>query len=123
MLDLEELFKKRPFIYLINGDYYAFGCGVCSSCNRYGNYVTLPRRYENYLAIKNEEVSSKEAWDVYRKLVSIADGVKDREDVHIGLVQKFQELELDEESCLELEKQLSDMVDFFQRNRLADYYR
>ena len=27
MLDLEELFKKRPFIYLINGDYYAFGCG------------------------------------------------------------------------------------------------
>lgn len=75
------------------------------------------------MAIKNEEVSSKEAWDVYRKLVSIADGVKDREDVHIGLVQKFQELELDDESCLELEKQLSDMVDFFQRNRLADYYR
>lgn len=122
MLDLEKLFKKRPFIYLINGDYYAMGCGVCSLCNKYGKYVTLPKRYKNYLAIKNEKVSSEDAWDIYRKLVSIADRVKDMEDPG-DLEKKFQELEFDKESCIELEKQISDMVDFFQRNRLTDYYK
>ena len=30
MLNLKELFKKRPFIYYIDGEYYALGAGVCS---------------------------------------------------------------------------------------------
>lgn len=49
MLNLKELFKKRPFIYYIDGEYYALGAGVCSCCCSKGTYLTLPKKYEDYL--------------------------------------------------------------------------
>ena len=51
MLNLKELFKKRPFIYYIDGEYYALGAGVCSCCCSKGTYLTLPKKYEDYLKI------------------------------------------------------------------------
>ena len=49
MLNLEELFNKRPFIYLVNDVYYAFGIGVCARCDKSVKYLTLPSKYKKYL--------------------------------------------------------------------------
>lgn len=122
VLDLEELFKKRPFIYYIDGEYYAFGMGVCAKCNKKVNYVTLPTRYENYVLVKAKDISQRDAWNIYRKLVSVADNVKDGEK-HTNLQQKFEEMGFTNEERDEIEKQLSDLVEFFVKYRLVDYYR
>ena len=120
MLNLKELFKKRPFIYYIDGEYYALGAGVCSCCCSKGTYLTLPKKYEDYLKIKNRSVDSDEAWEVYRKLSSIADMIKSREE-NVNPEQKFKELGFNEKNCDELENQLQEMVEFFERNYLLNY--
>ena len=117
MLNLKELFKKRPFIYYIDGEYYALGAGVCSCCCSKGTYLTLPKKYEDYLKIKNRSVDSDEAWEVYRKLSSIADMIKSGEE-NVNPEQKFKELGFNEKNCDELENQLKEMVEFFERNYL-----
>lgn len=122
VLNLEELFKKRPFIYYIDGEYYAFGMGVCAKCNEKVNYVTLPTRYENYVSVKAKDISQREAWNIYRKLVSVADNVKDREK-YTNLPQKFEELGFTNEERDEIEEQLSDLIEFFVKYRLVDFYR
>lgn len=122
MLNLEELFKKRPFIYFIDGEYYAFGMGVCAKCNRRVNYVTLPTRYENYISVKNKDISQRDAWNIYRKLVSVADNVKAGEE-HTNLHQKFEEIGFTNEERDEVEKQLLDLVEFFVKYHLVDFYR
>lgn len=87
MLDLEELFNKRPFIYLVNDVYYAFGVGVCARCDN--NFITLPLRYQRYVeSFEMDDISQKEAWEIYRKLVSVADAVKSNEE-HMHLIEQF----------------------------------
>jgi hypothetical protein len=122
MLNLEELFKKRPFIYYIGGDYYAFGSGVCAKCNNNGKrYPTLPGKYENYVTVKDKDISQKEAWEIYHKLWFVADAVKDDEN-NYNLKEQFENLQFTEKEKEEVERQLSELVDFFRRNHLVDYY-
>lgn len=123
MLDLDELFKKRPFIYCIDGTYYAFGTGVCSRCDNDGNYVTLPKRYQNYSeALKANNISQKEAWDVYKKLVSVADAVKTNEE-HIHLMDQFDKLNFSATDKTEIENQLKNLVKFFKQHELGEFYK
>ena len=122
MLNLEELFKKRPFVYLVNDVYYAFGTGVCARCDKGGTYVTLPSRYQNYLdAQSNDSISQGDAWDIYRKLVSVADAVKESEE-HIHLPEKFEKLNFSNAEKEEIEIQVKKLVAFFRKHDLADFY-
>lgn len=77
-------------------------------------------KYEDYLKIKNRSVDSDEAWEVYRKLSSIADMIKSGEE-NVNPEQKFKELGFNEKNCDELENQLQEMVEFFERNYLLNY--
>ena len=89
MLEVEKLFNKQPFIYFVDGIYYAFGVGVCARCDKYEGYVTLPLKYQRYAdALKNEKITQEEATEIYRKLRFIANGVKDKEE-HFNLTEKF----------------------------------
>lgn len=123
MLDLEELFKKRPFVYLVNDIYYAFGTGVCARCDKEATYLTLPSRYQDYISAQSEDcISQKEAWDIYRRLVSVADAVKDGED-HIHLENQFKKLDFTDEDKNKIEQQLRNLVEFFKKHSLADFYK
>lgn len=123
MLDLEELFKKRPFIYYVNDVYYAFGTGVCARCDKNGTYVTLPSRYQNYLdAVKDDSISQSDAWDIYRKLVSVADSVKDGGD-HIHLLELFEKMNFSNTEKTTIEIQLKQLVEFFRKHDLVEFYK
>ena len=46
MDNIDKIFGQHPFIYHINGKYYAFGAGVCAECD--GNSALLERRYKDF---------------------------------------------------------------------------
>ena len=60
MLNLEVLFNKRPFIYLVNDVYYAFGTGVCARCDKRAKYLTLHSKYQKYLWYKRRSYFNKQ---------------------------------------------------------------
>ena len=72
---IEKLFKQHPFIYLIGGKYYAFGSYVCSECDM--RSVTLESRYKEYEDSINENLSTKEAWSIFHRLIFKAECVRD----------------------------------------------
>lgn len=116
MLNLEELFNKRPFIYLVNNVYYAFGTGVCARCDKSVKYLTLSSKYKKYLLAQSDieiMLTKNQAWDIYRKLANIADSVKTSEEQHTHLLDKFEELKFTNSEKEEIENQLNKMVPFF----------
>ena len=120
MLDLEGLFKKRPFIYRINDAYYAFGAGVCAKCDE--GHVTLSLRYQKYADLKdNDRLTQNEAMEIYHKLESVAGMVRDKEEKeHVHLQEKFKKLRFSASDEQEIDRQLKDMVTFFQKYNLAN---
>lgn len=119
MLDLEELFKKRPFIYRINDVYYAFGAGVCAKCDE--EYVTLPVRYQNYVDSKDNDMLTRDkAMKLYHELEFVAEMVRDKEEEHVRLQEKFTKLKFSVSDEQEIDCQLKGMVAFFQKYNLAN---
>lgn len=72
---IEKLFKQYPFIYFIGGKYYAFGSYVCSECDM--RSVTLESRYKEFEDSIKEELTQKEAWKIFHKLIFKAECVRD----------------------------------------------
>lgn len=122
MLNIDELFGKRPFIYFISGEFYAFGTGVCARCNLNGTYVTLPTRYTTYIEAKRIKISDADAWNAYRRLVSVAEAVKNDVE-HTQLTAKFEKMGFTVEEKEEINIQLRDMVKFFKEHNLVEYYK
>lgn len=118
MLELDKLFAKKPFVYFINGEYYAFGFGVCAKCSRSGKVC---RYYTEYLECKdNKNITSSEAWKVYRKVETIAETVKS-EDGYSVLEKKFRNFNFTKENFDEIERQLLDITKYFRDNHLIEY--
>ena len=124
MLDLEKLFKMRPFVYYIRDDYYAFGDGVCTKCNnKYGNPATLLNRFNRYIeALKSENISKNDAWEVYRKVNSVAEN-KRQHELQIHAKEDFDKFEFTNDEKDEIQRQLEQVVKFFVDNHLSDYFR
>lgn len=125
MLNLEVLFNKRPFIYLVNDVYYAFGTGVCARCDKRVKYLTLHSKYQKYLRAQSDKeimLARRQAWDIYRRLVNIADSVKTSEEQYTHLSDIFEEFKFTNAEKEEIENQLNKMVTFFKRYSLVDYY-
>lgn len=119
MEDMRELFRKIPFIYRIQGEYYAFGSGVCEKCYKSEMLVT---RYEDYLKIMDEDVEDEDAWLPFLRVFFVANNAKGREPDE-NAYQKFSELGFDEESLLELQRQMDDMVDYFRKHHMLHSFR
>ena len=73
---MNKLFKQHPFIYKISGKYYAFGNRVCSECTL--NTPTLDLRFDRYCDACVENVTQGEARDIFAKVKSVAELVRDR---------------------------------------------
>lgn len=65
-------------------------------------------------------LTKKQAWDIYRRLVHIADLVKTSEEQHTHLSDKFEEFKFTNSEKEEIENQLNKMVTFFKRYSLVD---
>lgn len=123
MLDLEKLFKIRPFVFCVRGDYFAFGSGVCMRCNnQQRNPIMLPLRYEKYQdALKQVNITQKDAWDAYRRVNAIAENNQSLDD-YPHLQEKFEQLHFSDEEKESIQQQLDQVVTFFRKNHLCDYY-
>ena len=112
---IEKLFKQHPFIYYINGKYYAFGVNACAECSY--DAISLKNRYDAYLKVLEDGLMTDVAWDVFegRKLEAkfIAD--------HDNNSKKFEDFKFNQEEMKILEKQIEDYVKFFSKNNLHKY--
>lgn len=121
-----ELFKKRPFIYLVDGKYYAFGEGVCAKIpytvdNKLNNPITLPDVYNNYLEILDDSnANSSDKWQIYYKLNEYAETIK----TNIGHKQvkeeDFNSFNFTENDLLSIQKQLNTMVKMIKDNDFGE---
>lgn len=123
MLDLEKLFKIRPFVFYVRGDYFAFGSGVCMRYNnQQRNPIMLPLRYEKYQdALKHVNITQKDAWDAYRRVNAIAENNQSIDD-YPHLQKKFEQLQFSDEEKESIQQQLDQVETFFRKNHLCDYY-
>lgn len=121
-LNLDELFKKYPFIYKIKGRYYAFGEGICSCYSHDPECSTISSAYYNYESQWDKEISDWDAFLIYKKVVSNAEALGESEhDDHFHLKEKFAKMDFDENDIKEIEKQYNRMIDFFTKHRLGGY--
>lgn len=121
MLNLEKLFKNRPFIYLINDVYYAFGTNVCTKCEKEGRYMLLSSKYQSYIdAQKDDSISQKDAWEIYRKLTFDAELVAHNAE-HTHLFEQFEEMNFSNADKSEIESQLKNLMVFFEKYHLETF--
>lgn len=121
-----ELFKKRPFIYLVDGRYYAFGEGVCAKIpytvdNKSINPITLPDVYNNYLEILNDNANSFDKWQIYYKLNGYAETVMTNIGHKKVKEKDFNSFKFTENDLLSIQKQLNTMVKMFKDNDFVEY--
>lgn len=118
---IEKLFKKIPFIYYVNGDYYALGSLTCKRCGE--KYVTLPVHYKRFIDNLDEELTQLEAWKLFHKVEMDADFVREMEGKCIKPEEEFLKFEFSEEEVKEIDAQLERWVDFFKKYNLKEYTR
>lgn len=118
-MGVERVFRKYPFVYLINDTYYAFGQGVCAPIS--SNLDVLSQYYNNYVLRKNNsDLSNDEAQKIYRALKKIAEKEKNPLSLELSdmLIEKFERLELSDNEIQELEAQIDSFEIFFKNNNI-----
>ncbi|MBR5598106.1 MAG: hypothetical protein IKW30_11970 [Lachnospiraceae bacterium] len=116
---IEKLFKQYPFIYFINGEYYALGTGVCAKVNL--GSITLKARYERYISALNERITDQEAWKIFHKLIMEADFVKEKEKMYGCERDVFKELNFTETELSELEVQVQQYIEFWKKYNIKNF--
>lgn len=117
---IEKLFKQHPFIYKIDGKYYAFGNNVCSKCNN--RSVSLEAKYNTYVQNSGKQPESLEAWKIFHALMFEAEIIRDKNMI-CDCLEEFARIGFDEQNIKELEQQIDRYIDFFQRNHLVQYVK
>ena len=116
---IEKLFKQYPFIYHIGERYYAFGSGVCTECGT--SSLSLERSYKTFEENLNLNLTQKEAWNVFHKLVFEAENVREK----CGFCDKPQteilKFSFDEKEMNELKSQIERYIDYWQKYSLKDF--
>lgn len=116
---IQKLFKQHPFIYRINGHYYAFGTGVCIELDE--RFVTLKSRYERYLLAMDKDMNRLDAWQIFHKLMAIADNAKSEHGYEGNELIKFQNFNFTSDEIDELKTQVEQYITYFRKHRLQDY--
>lgn len=121
-IDLEELFKKRPFVYSVGDDYYVFGAGVCKKYGGSTNKtITLPYRYQKYYeALDEQNLSQGEAWKAYHGVLCVANEEFEKDD-HTDLNKTFDDFGFTEIEKTKIQEQLEQSVHFFKKYKLVDF--
>ena len=118
-MEVQRLFVRTPFIYLISGKYYALGYKTCMLLGE--RYITLPKHYDRYVsALNDNSISRKDAWEIFYRLIDIALSVQ---NMHISEKAEFEKLGLNAEQIDELEKQLDQQKMFLKEYSFADYLK
>lgn len=116
---INELFGQHPFIYYINGKYYAFGTNVCTECN--GKSLLLESRYKAYEESFKSKVTNEDALTIFRKLSLEASGAETKSIVHAK--EEFTKLNFSEDDIKELEKQIERYRNYWLEHHLGDQVR
>lgn len=124
MIKLDDLYKKYPFIYETDGDYYYIGWGICKQCSSsialdyYKLYKkTLNEIGEEKVASRNNDID-EEMLDTllwcFRKVKAYSDIAVDNEDLRLfrGKIENFI-CSLSDEQQRTLLEQLRNFVNVF----------
>lgn len=114
-----KLFKQYPFIYYIGGKYYAFGAYVCSECDM--RSITLESRYRKYEDSINEELSPKEAWRIFHRLIFKAECVRDEKGYCNETHKELLKFQFSDTEMTELERQVERYVEYWKKYSLGDF--
>jgi len=118
---IKKLFGQHPFVYLIDGKYYAFGTNVCAEFNN--GSVLLKSRYERYLMALDKKVDEDEAWDVFHELVAEASALRCQNEGVENTLTKFNKMNFDQRQITELAKQVQQYVEYYVDNKLFKHGR
>nr|DAJ05007.1 MAG TPA: hypothetical protein [Bacteriophage sp.] len=116
---IEKLFKQYPFIYFIGGKYYAFGSYVCSECDM--RSVTLESRYKEFEDSIKEELTQKEAWKIFHKLIFKAECVRDEHGFCTEPQKELLKLQFSDSEMDELKFQVNRYVEYWKKYSFADF--
>lgn len=117
----ENVFAHHPFIYYVDGKYYAFGSGVCAEVDN--GSVLLELKYKEYLSAQIKNVDNVTAWRIFHRLVSEAVNFRNQKGIDINTAEKFHKLKFSSTQLIALEKQRMQYVDFYQKHNLIEYYK
>jgi hypothetical protein len=117
---IEKLFKQHPFIYKIDGKYYAFGNNVCSECDY--RSASLETKYNTYVQNSDKELESLEAWKIFHGVMFEAQIIRDK-NMTYDCLEEFARIGLNEQNIKELEQQIDRYIYFFRRNNLVQYVK
>lgn len=115
---VEKLFKQHPFIYRIQGEYYAFGNGVCVRCN--DKSVLLESRYKNFELNAEANLEPLEAWKIFHVVVSEAKHQGDFQESR-DVISQFEKIGFNEQAMDELEKQVDRYIKYYRDNGLSRF--
>ncbi len=118
---VENVFNHHPFVYFIDGKYYAFGNGVCAEFDN--GSVLLESRYRKYLSALIENVDNDTAWSIFHKLVFEAEALRNQKGIEFNTTEAFQKLNLGSVQLKELEKQRKQYVNFYQKYNIIEHYK
>lgn len=62
---LEDLYKKYPFVYKLDGEYFFLGWGICRPCNS-EMAIHYFEKYEELLQVIGEEKIESNSYDIGR---------------------------------------------------------
>ena len=122
MIDLERLFKIRPFIFFVREDYYAFGAGVCKICkDGQDNPISLEPRYIVFReALNRNDISQKEAWEIYHKVNAEAEFIRINADP-MRLFDQFEDLQFTDKEKDSIQEQLKQLAEYYEKHKLFEY--
>lgn len=117
---IDKLFGQHPFIYYINGKYYAFGFGVCVECD--GNSALLERRYKDFEDSLDMKLDDKEAWEIFHKLSAEASFAGKKSEECIRTKEEFGKMDFSEEDKTNLKKQINRYRKYWEERHLSQFF-
>lgn len=110
---LDKLFKQYPFIYCVGGEYYAFGTGVCSKCDK--RRELLESRYGQFEESINQNLETKDAWKIFYKLIAVAECIKNEKGICYDPQKEILKFQFGEKEMNELKTQVERYVSYWKK--------
>lgn len=102
-MKLEDLYKKYPFVYQIDGEYYYLGNGVCKVCDsRFA--ISYYEEYKKILHQIGEDVVASESYNIDGDLL-------DSLIYNFRKVKAYSNVESTNEDQVSYRKKIADLID------------
>lgn len=110
---IEKLFKQHPFIYRISNKYYAFGAYVCYECDMCD--ITMEMRYEEYEESINKNLTTKEAWRIFYRLIFRAKCVREEKGYCDNPQKEILKFKFNDDEMNELKSQVENYIAYWKK--------